>query len=363
MQIELKCELCGEIIVSEEKENKGAAKASCSLKMKKHLLEVHNLTVEEYILKTFYNGKYPTCACGCGTVLTFKRKDCFFRPGYGFGKYCDCSHVSRNPHKIKDPSKFVSKYDTLEYLENHYEKIFGLDNIKNALSDFLSCTTSLDEISKKYYIDKRTLKNAWYKLNLITEEEYNKQIKITQFKVSNQRKKKHFINADEICLELYTILEAEPNVYTIHSLIKKYNDEHVQQIDVSVHNVLSTMQQKYGNIYDKLVFGSHSKEELEFINILKYYFGKKKVITGKRLQFGNTKKESYIYDCCIDNKLIIEYDGSGFWHPIERKDYDITKENFAKNKGYLFMRISDKGAKNPNTIIQIKQILNDKDLC
>ena len=35
MQIKLKCELCGETIVSEEKENKGAAKASCSVKMKK----------------------------------------------------------------------------------------------------------------------------------------------------------------------------------------------------------------------------------------------------------------------------------------------------------------------------------------
>ena len=203
MQIKLKCEICGEIIVSEEKENKGAAKASCSVKMKKHLLEAHNLTVEEYIIKAFYNGEYPTCACGCGTILNFKRKDCFFRPGYGFGKYCDSSHVSRNPNKIKDPSKFVSKYDTLEYVENHYEKNFGLDNIKNALSDFLSCTTSLDEISKKYYIDKRTLKRAWYRLNLITEEEYNKQIKITQFKVSGQRKKRHFTNADEICSELF----------------------------------------------------------------------------------------------------------------------------------------------------------------
>ena len=39
MQIKLKCELCGEIIVSEEKENKGAAKASCSLTMKKHWIQ------------------------------------------------------------------------------------------------------------------------------------------------------------------------------------------------------------------------------------------------------------------------------------------------------------------------------------
>ena len=39
----------------------------------------------------------------------------------------------------------------------------------------------------------------------------------------------------------------------------------------------------------------------------------------------------YFYDCCIDNKLIIEYDGSGYWHPIEKKDHDIKKEIFDVN--------------------------------
>ena len=165
-------------------------------------------------------------------------------------------------------------------------------------------------------------------------------------------------NTDEICPVLYNIIKNFPQQYTLHSLIKYYNDNNPLQIEADPSIVLKTLIEIYGEeIYNLLQYGLHSKEENEFIKVLKYLVpGKYKI--GLRLQYGKNKRESYIYDICINDKYIIEYDSIGHFHTD--KEYDKIKEDFAIKNGYKFIRITYKQFKNPQTYIKInKWIRND----
>lgn len=356
--MELKCEICGEVFKSTNEKN---PKFNISLNLNKHIKNTHNLSTEQYIINVYYNGKRPLCACGCGEPVKFVRKNCFFTERYGFKKYSDCTHVYRDiaQKRKANPEKYISTYNDEIFIKHHYEKNYGLENIKNALNDFMNNDMSLLEITKKYAIDKRTLKTAWYKLKLITNEEYNKKIKYTQYKLSIKHRRTKFKNAETICEELYKIICNKPNKYTIFSLINEFNETHIEQIEVDRCVILKKMEELYGDdIYTKLNYGIHSKEELSFINILKFYFDNKLIKIGKRIQYGETRKESYIYDCCINDEILLEYDGVGFYH-INTKEKDAIKEILAKQKGYKFLRISYDMAHNPDTIKYIKSLLKN----
>ena len=59
-----------------------------------------------------------------------------------------------------------------------------------------------------------------------------------------------------------------------------------------------------------------------------------------------------------NNKLMIEYDGVGFYHSDQETiEYDIKKENFAKEKGYNFIRLSYKDIHNIETLLKIKELI------
>jgi hypothetical protein len=40
----------------------------------KHIENVHNMDYEDYIVRFFFDGIKPTCACGCGAELKFNKK-------------------------------------------------------------------------------------------------------------------------------------------------------------------------------------------------------------------------------------------------------------------------------------------------
>lgn len=93
---------------------------------------------------------------------------------------------------------------------------------------------------------------------------------------------------------------------------------------------------------------------------MQFYFGKSKVKNGFKIERIRSKKEKdYIYDFCINNKLIIEYDGEFYHSDNEQKEFDKAKTQFAINKGYIVLRVSEKNAKNIDTLIKIRDLVND----
>ena len=339
----------------------GLVNKSASFKILKHIKNDHNITLEEYCVKHYYNGEYPTCACGCGEKLKFNQKNALWDESHGFLKYVNCGHVARNNEQIKNKQKenYISKWNDKNWIKNYYYNQYGQDNIENSAKDFLENNDlSNEEIHLKYGIDIRTLLNIWAKLNLVTNEQWKERCYYRQHILSSKRRRQHMNNTDEICPVLYNIIKNFPQQYTLHSLIKYYNDNNLLQIEADASIVLKTLVEIYGEeIYNLLQYGLHSKEENEFIKVLKYLVhGKYKI--GLRLQYGKNKSYSYIYDICINDKFIIEYDGDEYYH--KDKEYDKLKEDFAINKGYNILRITHKQFKDPKTYIKInKWIKND----
>lgn len=358
------CKLCGKKFEKSGLQYEYNDKNVITRMFNEHLKNDHKITLEEYIIQTEFNGNVPTCKCGCGEKLQFRAKNAIWNPSESFGHYVHCGHVSRHNEKIinKNKEQYKNKYENFEWTRNHYYKQYGKENIENSLNDFLhSDSFSGGDITNKYGIDIRTLKNIWLKLNLITQEQWDSRAKFRKYKLSGARRRKNFYDRDYVCSELYSIMKNNPLKYNIRSLIKYYNTYNLVEIDIDIPVVLNALEEIYGNeIYDYLEFGYHSKQEKEFFNILKFFMKHwHHYKVGKILQYGDNKRKSYIYDICIDNKYIIEYDGE-MYHTKENKDYDKRKENFAINKGYKIMRISSKDFKNPDTYKEIiKFVEND----
>lgn len=363
MYLEYTCLECGKKF-EVNKDSIERCKNSIGTRCKKHIRDEHKLTIKDYIIKHYYNGIEPTCECGCGKYVTFNPKNCFWSDRHGFNKYFHCSHKKANNREqgwVFDTVSYKSKWENENWVKEHYDKLYGLKNIESAANEFLTNNDiTLVDISQKYNIDKRTIKGIWFKLNIVTEEQYNERIKFNQINVSSKHRKVVFENYEIICERLYNILKQFPGKFTLHRLIQYFNETNLLQIEQDQYIVLNKLIELYGNdIYDLMQYGYHSKEEVDFINVLKFYFGKSKIKVGKKIHYGTDKTRFYVYDCCIDNKILIEYDGGGFWHSTEStKVRDVEKENIAIQNNYKILRVSDKSSKDPELIIKIKNILN-----
>jgi very-short-patch-repair endonuclease len=108
--------------------------------------------------------------------------------------------------------------------------------------------------------------------------------------------------------------------------------------------------------------GLSSKPELEFLFVLRHYFGKNNVKS-------TVKIEKKFYDYMINHKLLIELDGD-FWHgkknnPI--KDFkvddkiksDTEKNEIAKKLGYKLIRVNESESKSIKTLEMIERCLNE----
>ena len=351
------CSICGKTF---EHNNK-----TITRKIKNHIKNEHNLDFKDYIIQTFFNGQHPVCHCGCGKQCNFKAKDALWSDNHGFTKYFNCGHVCRTEEtKFKSNEKYLKKWCYEEWVKSYYDEIYGLNVLQKSALDFVNGKSAL-ELSKEVNIDSRTLRNAWVRLKLLTQEQVTE---ISQKRKSESplKRRKIFSNADEILPVLYKIVQDNPQKFNIRTLIKFYNKHNVSKIEIDPEIIYNSLVETYGNIIiETLQFGVHSQEEMKFLEILQFYFNKKRVKCGYRIYYGNkNKREYYVYDFCIDKKLIIEYDGRGYWHQnTKTKQRDKMKELFALNKGYKILRVSDVDIKKPELIIQIKNILKNDRIC
>lgn len=141
----LTCEICG-------KQFEYAKKRSCKAQLTIHLRTIHSMSLEDYIVKTQYNGIHPVCPCGCNRKLRFN--------GEKFNKYatdtCFGTMLKNSNQEVKEKLKpsLKQSFDLKEYYLRHYD----YKSYKDAFELFSSKQFPLTDVAKQYNIDKRTLK-------------------------------------------------------------------------------------------------------------------------------------------------------------------------------------------------------------
>lgn len=341
----LKCEICGRKFEYKKL-------SSCRAMLTRHLREKHNMTTEEYQIK-LNNGIHPQCMCGCGEYVKWNSKK------WCWNKYYADSHVGKLNNilsqEIKDKLKKTNKvkFNLKYYYENKYDKLIADESLK----DFLSKEYTLDDLSNKYGLDKRTLKKMWFELQMIDDETYTDITTYLKYKLSSQKRTdKNLLNSNYYSWA-YALLKEHPQKYTINSLINEYNKNNVNKIPTNAFLFYKQMKDIYGDEIDIfLVKGYHSKEEYAFYEILKFFLPEAKIKVGFKI---TDEKYSPIYDMCINNTHIIEYDSTGKFHSNdEQKSNDLIKEKKAIEMGYKFMRLNYSDIHNINIIKEIEKWLS-----
>jgi len=348
---ELECKECGKIFEYEKE-------SSCRGQLKRHLRECHHMSVLDYIVKHEYNGIRPKCPCGCGHELNLRSGG----KRWEFTKYyadtCYGNLVRSCNEDVLKHYKEAHKndFDVVKYYETHYDR----DTYEKAFKLFSSKEFTLEDVSKSYNIDKRTLKKVWLAMNITNAAELTELIDYSKYTLSKLHNPKVIINDETMMSWMYNMIKTHPSKYTIHALIKEYNKTHLENPCESYDGtLLQSLHRIYGDEIDFLLAtGYHSSEEYKLYEVLKFFIPEYRIKLGKRFILNG----DYCYfDFLIGSKLLIEYDSDGKFHESKSvKINDKEKENFAKENGYSFLRLSKKEAQDINTIIKIKNMLKNE---
>lgn len=298
------CKICGKTI-EHEKENVMRALAN------KHLKNEHNISVEDYLVKYELDGVHPKCLCGCG-------EDVHISHGWTWNKYAKDSHVGKT---IADQSselrKKIEKSRKVEFdLKAYYTSRYDKDLASKSAEDFLSKEYSLTDLEDKYKVDKRTLRKLWFTLGLVTTDQYIEVTNYTKYTLSTNKRSDSFrVESDSMFVKLYFLLKEHPQKYNMYSLVKEYNKNATEKIIRHPQQIYKKLHEIYGDEIDILLSkGYHSTEEFVFYDILSFYHSDWNIRIGYKIN-----GYDYIYDFCINNILIIEYQSKGFYHSTENQ--------------------------------------------
>lgn len=340
------CKECGKEI-SHEKES------YCKSKLTRHLKTQHNMTPEEYVVKHYYGGVHPVCPCGCGGKLKFIK-------GWKFNQYatdeCFGKLVKQQNDLVYDFLERQKKrsFDIKKFYNSNYDK----ETYETAFKLFASKEMPLGEVAKEYNIDKRTLKRIWLLLEICTETELSELIEFYRYHFIVERRGCVEIDSKNMYTWIYLVLKNNPQKYTLNSIKNYYNEKNTEKLSCNTHTLYKNLKNLYGDEIDAyLAFGYHSSEEYKFYNILAFYFSKiaSKIVLGKRFE---TIDSYIVFDVCINDTILIEYDSKGTYHKDEYSiNKDNLKEKFALDNGYKFLRFTKNDILDPSTILKIKELL------
>lgn len=329
--MKLVCKICGKEIEKDKEQY-------TIREFLKHLKNEHNIDKEDYIVKYELNGKHPQCACGCGNPVKIAK-------GWNVWKkyYKDHKNHMKNSDEIKNK---ISKAALKRKLSGYYDKIMTDEEINNSFDDFYNGKLTLSEISKKYNHDKRTIKRIWLAKNKINEREYEKIAYRNNFSIgANKRFKKYNENL-KYYEEIYDFILANKFKYTINEINEIFGKKMTQT------TLLNHLIKLFGeDISTYLVYGYKSKEELFFLNILSFYFGKSNVKYGFNVG-------GKIFDCLLFNKILLEYDGKYYHNNELSKKNDLEKNKIAHDNGYILIRCNEKSVKNIDFLKKIEEWKN-----
>lgn len=307
----------------------------------KHIKEKHGMVNSEYYVKHFLKGVKPKCACGCGVeVIFFKGK---------FNKY-----YADHKNTIKPSNDTVINLKQVLKERNRVENLLkrvGLtaNQLEESYYDFINLKKPMSMISDELFIDFRTVKGYWVKLGLIKDKESFKHFTL---KSKSKWMSKPLKPKDNIIKHL------NENVSIIKNYVKGKNkvtfDEIMILLNIKVNkNYLSWFLRENLNSTEikKIKFIKISQIEVNFLNVLKFYFGNS--------VDGSFELDGKIFDYKVGKKILIELDGE-YWHSKEDAiKNDKMKNQIAKEQGYELIRVSDSEVKHLDFLNKIKTKYNE----
>jgi hypothetical protein len=309
-------------------------------KLAQHIKKNYNISYQEYVLKYFYDNVHPICACGCGN------KTKFFK-GVFFKYFEDHKNKIKLSEEQKEKLK-KTRNNKYNLLTNRLKKLkISVEDLKKHYDEFCDFKTNFTNLEKTICIDKRTIKKYWIELGFINNLETFKRI-VKKHQIYWQNKndkaggKKHL--KEELLLNVYFFISNEKNKYTLKEIINKYN------LNITELVLFKRLSEKFTEekIKNLLKLGISSKPEMEFFNVLKFYFGK-----DVKKPF---KLEGKIYDYILNNKVLIEFDGE-YWHSLlKNKENDELKNKIAIKHGYKIFRVKEKNANDIEILLTLKKL-------
>jgi hypothetical protein len=329
-----KCSECGTIF-------SGNTNDGGYLKFCNHIKNKHNLSNSDYFLKHFMGNTKQYCLCGCGNETKFFKGK--------FHKYHSNhkNNVKPNTSTINKIKKNANERGEINNLINRIG--INVEDIEKAYYDFMELKKPMSKLSEELFIDFRTLKSYWFKLGLIENKETFK-----RFTLKSKSKWLNSINKpnDNIVLLL------KENIHIVKTYLNDKKivtfDDILSLLGVKVDkNYLSWFLKENLNTTEikKIKFIKQSQIEINFLNVLKFYFGNSVL--------GSFELNGKIFDYKLGKKILIELDG-GYWHSKEDViKNDLIKNNIAKECGFILIRVSDKEVKNLEFINKLKKIYDE----
>jgi len=329
-----KCLECG-VVFKKDTNNKNY------LSFISHLKKDHNISNSEYYLKHYLNNKIVLCGCGCG------KKTNYFK-----GKFLKYYSNHKNFITPSEDTLFKVNKSKKEYnnIDNLIKKTgISFETINRTFDEFIRLEKPISVLSKDLFIDFRTLKSYWFKLGLIKNKEEFKRISLkskVKWMVNPLKPNDTIINIlNENILILKKELESKEKL-TFNDIIT------IIGVDVNKNFLSFYLKEKLSyNEIKKIKFIKQSQIEIEFQNVLKFYFGKS--ITG------SFELDGRVFDYKLGNKILIELDGE-YWHSKEEaKKNDLLKNKIAEKNKLILIRVNDKEVKSLGFINKLKKIYDE----
>lgn len=348
---QITCKECGKVFEYQKM-------SSCKAQLKRHIREAHKMSILDYVVKHEYGGVRPVCPCGCGHELNLSQSGDRWKFTKYYADTCYGNLVKQCNEEVLKQYKEAHKrdFDIVKYYEANYDR----KTFQEAFDLLKTKAISLSDVSKSYDIDKRTLKKVWLALKITDVKELNDILEYTKYNLSSLNRDKNTVNDDDVLGFVYNMIKKFPCKYTSHSLARLYNDYHKgNETDKTPETIAKALYKIYGDEIDLyLSNGLHSSEEYQFYQILKFYIPDYRIKLGKKFI---TENGYILYDIIIGSRLLIEYDSDGFFHKTEEtNESDARKENFAKENGYSFLRLTKNDIHKTETVEKIKNILKNE---
>lgn len=305
-----------------------------------HLVLNHAMTHEQYVVKHEFDGKHPKCHCGCDNDVKFTK-----------GRFLKYFSDHKNHMKLTEEQK--KKLSETNRIKNGvYRRLESVEltefQLRSAYDSFLANEKSLRDLATLLVLDKRTIKRFWKELGFIED-----MAKFERIAKKSQGMWKYKIiqpSLDDIkelerqWTAIVYFLSNSAQKRTITEVIRVFN------LKVGYNYLFDLICKRCGLDFVKeyLHLCNQSKIEIEFYNILKFYFGnsikKQFLLNGKS------------YDYCLGGRILIELDGI-YWHSKPKAIMnDKEKDEIAKSNGFTLLRVSEKEVKNINILFKIKEL-------
>lgn len=320
-----RCEICGKEF--EHKHDSYAIRA-----IVQHVGKEHGLSKEEYTIQYVRGGNVPLCACGCGHPVEIAK-------GWDkWHKYYKDHKNTTSPSQESIDKTLKTKQEKLK--DPSYDSI-PPNILEEALTRYRKHELTLKEIEASYGYDHRTFQRLWKLRGYSTREELLTLATVSKGTSGTRRGESLRKLNKDFYDDIRDFILNNSGKYTINDINIHFGNK------VQNETLSRNLRDLYGDsLFEHVVFGIKSLEELKYLEILRFFLGPINVKLGYKIK-------DRIYDSLIVSKILFEYDGSYYHSGKDRRATDRLKDKLAKESGYYIIRVSDKQSKQLRTLIKI----------